>query len=51
VAQYGRVWVKDDARSYLGHLPTYQMEEGVTSSATPSGPVARRPTRWSRWRA
>jgi HAMP domain-containing protein len=27
VAQYGRVWVKDDARSYLGHLPLYQLSE------------------------
>lgn len=33
VAQYGRVWVKDDARSYLGHLPAYQVEEGVAATA------------------
>src|SRR6267142_4693622 len=26
VAQYGRVWVKDDARSYLGHLPLLQAD-------------------------
>lgn len=31
VAQYGRVWVKDDARSYLGHLPLLQPEDGATA--------------------
>lgn len=30
VAQYGRVWVKDDARSYLGHLSLVQ-EDGVAA--------------------
>ena len=30
VAQYGRVWVKDDARSYLGHLPLLQPDDGAT---------------------
>jgi HAMP domain-containing protein len=39
VAQYGRVWVKDDARSYLGHLPAYQMEEGVAATASGLKPV------------
>jgi HAMP domain-containing protein len=32
VAQYGRVWVKDDARSFLGHLPVYQAEDGATGT-------------------
>ena len=32
VAQYGRVWVKDDARSYLGHLPLLQADDGVTGT-------------------
>jgi HAMP domain-containing protein len=36
VAQYGRVWVKDDAGSYLGHLPLLQVEDGATG--TPSAP-------------
>src|SRR5436309_14707584 len=27
VAQYGRVWVKDDARSYLGHMPLLQADD------------------------
>jgi len=27
VAQYGRVWVKDDDRSYLGHLGVYQTDD------------------------
>src|SRR5882672_1542678 len=39
VAQYGRVWVKDDARSYLGHLPAYEMEEGVAATASGLKPV------------
>jgi hypothetical protein len=29
VAQYGRVWVKEDARSYLGHLPLLQPEDAT----------------------
>jgi len=32
VAQYGRVWVKDDARSYLGHLPLLQADDGATAT-------------------
>ena len=39
VAQYGRVWVKDDDASYLGHLPAYQMEEGVAVTASGLKPV------------
>jgi len=39
VAQYGRVWVKDDARSYLGHLPVYQVEDGVASQTSGLKPV------------
>src|SRR5438105_6897387 len=31
VAQYGRVWVKEDARSFLGHMPLLQPEEGATA--------------------
>jgi HAMP domain-containing protein len=31
VAQYGRVWVKEDARSYLGHMPLLQPDEGATA--------------------
>src|SRR5438105_15952535 len=31
VAQYGRVWVKDDARSYLGHLPLLQADDTATT--------------------
>jgi hypothetical protein len=31
VAQYGRVWVRDDARSYLGHLPVYPADEPRTA--------------------
>jgi hypothetical protein len=27
VAQYGRVWVKDDDRSYLGHLGVFQSDD------------------------
>jgi HAMP domain-containing protein len=27
VAQYGRVWVKDNDKSYLGHLPLFQNED------------------------
>jgi hypothetical protein len=32
VAQYGRVWVKEDDRSYLGHLPLLQADEGATGA-------------------
>jgi len=32
VAQYGRVWVKDDARSSLGHLPLLQADDGATAT-------------------
>src|SRR5258708_22566999 len=32
VAQYGRIWVKDDARSYLGHLPLLQADDGATAT-------------------
>ena len=39
VAQYGRVWVKDDARSFLGHLPVYQMEDGVAAGASGLKPI------------
>src|SRR5882762_3389339 len=35
VAQYGRVWVKDDARSYLGHLPLLQADDGATATPGP----------------
>lgn len=35
VAQYGRVWVKGDKRSYLGHLGLFQSEE----SADPAQPA------------
>lgn len=27
VAQYGRVWVKDNDKSYLGHMPVFQNED------------------------
>ncbi|HTQ00213.1 MAG TPA: DUF3365 domain-containing protein [Casimicrobiaceae bacterium] len=33
VAQYGRVWVKDNDKSYLGHLPLFQNED--TTGAAP----------------
>jgi HAMP domain-containing protein len=39
VAQYGRVWVKDDARSYLGHLPVYQVEDGVAATSSGLKPI------------
>src|SRR5258708_3114031 len=32
VAQYGRVWVRDDDRSYLGHLGLFQADD---MAATP----------------
>src|SRR6266850_755301 len=35
VAQYGRVWVKEDATSYLGHLPLLQADDAATT-LTPS---------------
>src|SRR5947207_371325 len=31
VAQYGRVWVKEDATSYLGHLPLLQADDAATT--------------------
>ena len=33
VAQYGRVWVKDNDKSYLGHMPVFQNED--TSGSAP----------------
>ena len=39
VAQYGRVWVKDDARSFLGHLPVYQVEDGVAAGSSGLKPI------------
>jgi hypothetical protein len=36
VAQYGRVWVKDDARSYLGHMQLQQADDVATG--TPGAP-------------
>jgi len=33
VAQYGRVWVKDNDKSYLGHMPVFQNED--TTGASP----------------
>jgi len=40
VAQYGRVWVKDDARSYLGHVSLLQAEDGAkTLTAAALKPV------------
>jgi HAMP domain-containing protein len=39
VAQYGRVWVKDDARSFLGHLPVYQEEGGVAAGSSGLKPI------------
>jgi Protein of unknown function (DUF3365) len=39
VAQYGRVWVKDDARSYLGHLPVYQVEDSIEAPTSGLKPV------------
>src|SRR5215471_6312262 len=37
VAQYGRVWVKDNDKSYLGHLPVFQNEDttGTAPKLTP----------------
>jgi HAMP domain-containing protein len=37
VAQYGRVWVKDNDKSYLGHMPLLQNDEpgAVTPKLTP----------------
>src|SRR2546427_8495841 len=40
VAQYGRVWVKEDARSYLGHMPLLQADDvAAEPSATMMKPV------------
>jgi hypothetical protein len=40
VAQYGRVWVKDDAHSsYLGHLPLLQADDGATATPGALRPV------------
>jgi HAMP domain-containing protein len=33
VAQYGRVWVKGDKKSYLGHLGLFQTEDGAEPNA------------------
>jgi HAMP domain-containing protein len=33
VAQYGRVWVKDNDQSYLGHMPVFQPPAGITPAA------------------
>ena len=38
VAQYGRVWVKDNDKSYLGHLPAFQ-DEDTTGTAPKLTPV------------
>jgi HAMP domain-containing protein len=38
VAQYGRVWVKDNDKSYLGHMPVFQNED-TTGSAPKLTPV------------
>ena len=35
VAQYGRVWVKDDNKSYLGHVSLLQPEEGTPEGTVP----------------
>ena len=35
VAQYGRVWVKDDNKSYLGHASLLQAEEGSLDGNVP----------------
>ena len=35
VAQYGRVWVKDNDQSYLGHMPALQQAAVQSASATP----------------
>jgi HAMP domain-containing protein len=39
VAQYGRVWVKDNDKSYLGHMPVLQNED-TTGSAPKLTPVS-----------
>jgi HAMP domain-containing protein len=36
VAQYGRVWVKDDNKSYLGHASLLQPEEGTPDGTVPA---------------
>lgn len=36
VAQYGRVWVKDDNKSYLGHASLLQPEEGTPDGTIPA---------------
>jgi len=38
VAQYGRVWVKDNDKSYLGHMPVFQNED-MTGTAPKLTPV------------
>ena len=35
VAQYGRVWVKDDNKSYLGHASLLQADEASAGTASP----------------
>ena len=39
VAQYGRVWVKDNDKSYLGHMPVFQNED-TTGTAPKLTPVS-----------
>ena len=39
VAQYGRVWVKEDARSYLGHMPLLQAEDATQITPATMKPV------------
>jgi len=33
VAQYGRVWVKENNQSYLGHLPLFEIEEETAAGS------------------
>jgi len=38
VAQYGRVWVKDNDQSYLGHMPVFQQAAAqIVAGAAPGG--------------
>ena len=39
VAQYGRVWVKDDDKSFLGHVSLLQPEDPVAGAAGKLNPV------------
>lgn len=43
VAQYGRVWVKDDNRSYLGHLALAKAPDGHDAQAGKLLPVSTKP--------